>query len=73
MAENETYLCDGRNQACLEETPLDQITWFTSKLGFCPHCINRLRRTPAEVLELLRNECEANNEDCVNFVLEITE
>ena len=73
MKQRTSYMCDGINSCCLGDTPLDQITWFTSRLGFCPHCSNRLHRIPTKVLEFLYEQCDADDEDVINFTIGLTE
>ena len=68
----DTYGCDGLSNSCLGEIPYEDVHWFTSSIGFCPHCSGRLMRHPQKVLEFCYDECNAGDNEIAQFVIELT-
>jgi len=75
--EDDTYGCDGMNKNCTCITNYDDIWWYTSCLGFCPVCTERLlenldKLSEDDRFELLE-DCENGNEEAIDRVVSMTE
>jgi hypothetical protein len=64
--ENDFYHCDG----CGITLPWDETNWFTSHIGFCNKCDQRLhKRIPSIILNTCYDECSSNNDEVAAFVI----
>ena len=61
------YSCDG----CGKILPFDDVTWYTSTIGFCRKCATNLyRNVPLTVRNFCYDEIEGGDNDVAEFICE---
>ena len=69
----DTYGCDGLNSNCMGNINVDNVHWFTSGLGFCDCCHDRIFEQIGDNYEDLYDKCVADDKDAVDKVVSMTE
>ena len=67
------YGCEGRNHNCQGLVEWDNVNWFTSSIGFCDTCWDKLHKTLTdEEMENLYNACESGDSKAVERIVNAT-
>lgn len=69
----DVYGCDGENHNCQQAIEWNNVNWFTSSIGFCDVCWQKLCSNLADYeIEKLYFACDAGNREAIDKVVEAT-